>query len=56
LPPATWITSRVYGRYVHGLHRFGRLLVFTNWGVGTWGPPLRVGTDPEIVLLTFGES
>jgi predicted MPP superfamily phosphohydrolase len=53
LPPATWITSRIYGPYVHGLHRFGRLLVFTNWGAGTWGPPLRVGTNPEIVLLTF---
>ena len=55
-PPASWITSRVYGRYVHGLHRFGRLLVFTNWGVGTWGPPLRVGTNPEIVLVTFASS
>ena len=55
-PPASWITSRVYGRYVHGLHRFGRLLVFTSWGVGTWGPPLRVGTNPEIVLLTFEAS
>lgn len=55
-PPASWIASRVYGAYVHGLHRFGRLLVFTNWGAGTWGPPLRVGTNPEIVLLTFEAS
>jgi uncharacterized protein len=55
-PPASWITSRIYGPYVHGLHRFGRLLVFTNWGAGTWGPPLRVGTNPEIVLLTFEAS
>lgn len=52
-PPASWIASRVYGAYVHGLHRFGRMLVFTNWGAGTWGPPLRVGTNPEIVLFTF---
>jgi predicted MPP superfamily phosphohydrolase len=52
-PPASWIASRVYGQYVHGLHRFGRMLVFTNWGAGTWGPPLRVGTNPEIVLITF---
>lgn len=55
-PPASWIASRVYGAYVHGLHRFGRLLVFTSWGVGTWGPPLRVGTNPEIVLVTFEAS
>ena len=46
-PPASWITSRVYGPYVHGLNRFGRMLVLTSWGVGTWGPPLRLGTAPK---------
>ena len=55
-PPASWITYRVYGRYVHGLNRYGKLLVFTSWGVGTWGPPLRVGTNPEIVLIRFEPS
>jgi hypothetical protein len=52
-PPASWIASRIYGAYVHGLHRFGRMLVFTNWGAGTWGPPFRVGTNAEIVLIEF---
>jgi len=52
-PPGSWVAARVYGPYVHGLNRFGRMLVFTNWGAGTWGPPLRVGTHAEIVLLTF---
>jgi uncharacterized protein len=51
--PFTWITSRVYGPFVHGLRRLGNLQVFTSYGVGTWGPPLRVGTTPEIVLITF---
>ncbi len=51
--PYTWIASRVYGRFVHGLSRIGNLLVFTNWGAGTWGPPMRVGTKPEIVLIRF---
>jgi predicted MPP superfamily phosphohydrolase len=55
-PPGSWIASRVYGRYVHGLNLFGSLLVFTSWGAGTWGPPLRVGTQPEIVLITFERS
>ena len=55
-PPASWITSRIYGPYIHGPHRFGRLLVLTSWGVGTWGPPMRVGTKSEIVLLTFETS
>ena len=53
LPPFSWITSRVYGKYVHGLQRFGKMQVFTNWGAGTWGPPMRLGTQPEIVLIQF---
>ena len=51
--PWTWVTSRIYGAYVHGLQRFGKLAIFTTWGAGTWGPPLRVGTKPEIVLIRF---
>lgn len=51
--PFTWITRRVYGRFTGGLHRFGSLQVYTSTGAGTWGPPMRVGTRPEIVLLEF---
>jgi predicted MPP superfamily phosphohydrolase len=51
--PFTWITARVWGKFVHGLQRTGKLQVFTNYGAGTWGPPMRVGTFPEIVLITF---
>jgi len=51
--PFTWITSRIYGAFVYGLNRLGGLLVYTSCGAGTWGPPLRVGTRPEIVLFNF---
>jgi predicted MPP superfamily phosphohydrolase len=51
--PYTWITRRIYGRFTRGLHRFGSLQVYTSTGAGTWGPPMRVGTRPEIVLLEF---
>ncbi len=51
--PFTWITRRVYGRFTSGLHSFGSLEVYTSTGAGTWGPPMRVGTRPEIVLLEF---
>jgi predicted MPP superfamily phosphohydrolase len=27
--------------------------VYVTSGAGTWGPPLRVGSNPEIVLITF---
>lgn len=51
--PFTMIVSRIYGRYAHGLNRFENLLIYTSCGVGTWGPPMRLGTTPEIVLIQF---
>jgi uncharacterized protein len=51
--PWTLIVARIYGLYAYGLQRFGNLLVYTSSGAGTWGPPLRVGTDPEVVLIRF---
>lgn len=51
--PFTWFTRRAFGRFTYGLQRFGALQVYTSSGAGTWGPPMRVGTDPEIALLTF---
>jgi len=29
------------------------MLVYTSSGAGTWGPPLRLGSSPEIVLIEF---
>jgi predicted MPP superfamily phosphohydrolase len=51
--PFTWFTSRIFGEFTYGLKRFGDLLVYTSSGAGTWGPPMRVGTTPEIVLILF---
>lgn len=51
--PFTWITRRIYGPFVYGLKRLGNLLIYTSCGVGTWGPPLRLGTSPEVVLIGF---
>ncbi len=51
--PFTWITNSIYGRFTSGLHSFGALQVYTSTGAGTWGPPLRAGTRPEVVFVTF---
>ncbi len=51
--PFTWFTRRIFGPYTFGLQRFGEMLVYTTTGAGTWGPPMRLGTQPEIVLLEF---
>jgi hypothetical protein len=51
--PSTWFTKRMFGPFTYGLQQFGKLAVYTTSGVGTWGPPIRVGTNPEIVLIRF---
>jgi uncharacterized protein len=51
--PFTWLTRRVFGKFTYGLSRFASLAVYTSSGAGTWGPPMRVGTSPEIVEITF---
>jgi predicted MPP superfamily phosphohydrolase len=51
--PFTWLTRRIFAEFTHGLHAFGALQVYTSHGVGTWGPPMRIGTRPEIILLQF---
>jgi hypothetical protein len=51
--PFTMIVKRIWGRYAYGLQRYRDLAVYISCGAGTWGPPLRVGTTPEIVLIHF---
>lgn len=51
--PFTWITRRIFGRHTSGLSRFGSLQVYTSTGVGTWGPPMRIGSSSEVVMLHF---
>lgn len=48
-----FITSQIYKGYDYGLKSFGDLFVYTSSGAGTWGPPMRLDTKPEIVLITF---
>jgi hypothetical protein len=51
--PWTWMARRIYRQFAYGLSRIGKMLVYTSSGAGTWGPPLRLGSSPEIVLFHF---
>jgi uncharacterized protein len=51
--PWTWMVRRIYRQFAYGLSRIGKMQVFTSSGAGTWGPPLRLGSNPEIVMLEF---
>ena len=51
--PFNLFVKRIYGRFAYGLNRSGGMQVYTTYGAGTWGPPMRVGTNAEIVLIRF---
>ncbi|HYF04622.1 MAG TPA: metallophosphoesterase [Patescibacteria group bacterium] len=51
--PGPLIAEKVYGKFSYGLNYEKSLAVVTTSGVGTWGPPMRVGTKSEIVVLTL---
>jgi hypothetical protein len=49
--PFSLLVRMIYGRFGYGHHRHGSLQVVTSSGAGTGGPPFRVGTRTEIVLI-----
>jgi predicted MPP superfamily phosphohydrolase len=49
--PWTFVVRRVHRPHAVGLSRRGRLWVYVSAGTGTWGPPVRLGTKPELTLL-----
>ncbi|MDA8174876.1 MAG: metallophosphoesterase [Nitrospiraceae bacterium] len=51
--PVNLITPLVYNGYDSGFKKERGTVFYTSSGAGTWGPPLRLGTRPEIVLIQF---
>jgi predicted MPP superfamily phosphohydrolase len=51
--PLNIFTKIIYKGYDYGFKMWDKMIVYTSSGVGTWGPPLRVGSDSEIVVFKF---
>jgi predicted MPP superfamily phosphohydrolase len=49
--PWTLAIRLVHAPHVAGLSREGRMWVYVSAGTGTWGPPVRFGTSPELTLI-----
>lgn len=54
--PLMFFTWQIYKGFDYGLKRLGAMQIFTSSGAGTWGPPLRLGTKSEIVLIELIEK
>jgi uncharacterized protein len=51
--PLNYITKLIYHGYDYGLHKIGDYTLYTSSGTGAWGPTMRTGNKPEIVVITF---
>lgn len=51
--PFGYLAQLIYQGYAYGLKNFNTMQMLTSSGIGTWGPPLRVGTNSEMVVITF---
>ena len=49
--PWTLAVRLVHAPHVAGLSREGQMQVYVSAGTGTWGPPVRFGTSPELTLI-----
>jgi uncharacterized protein len=50
--PFNHITELIY-EISRGYGKVGETHVYVSSGVGTWGPPVRLGNTPEVVLITL---
>ncbi len=51
--PFEYLARLSYKKFTYGLNGIGNMQVYTSSGAGTWGIPMRVGTDSEIVIFEF---
>jgi uncharacterized protein len=45
--------SRIFFPYQSGSYRNGGTTLYVSRGIGTWGPPMRIGSGPEMVKITL---
>ncbi len=53
--PFNLVTNAIF-KISYGYGRVGDMHVYVSSGVGTWGPPIRVLTDVEIVKITLSSG
>lgn len=54
--PWTFVVKMVHRPHYGGISDEGKMKVYVGPGTGTWGPPVRLGTTPEIAIITLCEA
>ncbi|HOI32351.1 MAG: metallophosphoesterase [Bacteroidales bacterium] len=50
--PFNYITQSMFP-LSWGYKQFGQMHAYVSSGIGTWGPPVRIGNRPEVVVITL---
>jgi predicted MPP superfamily phosphohydrolase len=53
LAPKRWNLARFMTPFTTGVYRLGPSFLYVNRGLGTTGPPVRLGVRPEITVFTL---
>ncbi|MBO7285998.1 MAG: metallophosphoesterase [Alistipes sp.] len=53
--PLNWLTDMLYDQS-HGLRRWGATHAYVMQGLSLWGPPFRIGTNSEIVVINISSA
>jgi uncharacterized protein len=51
--PFQIVTKILFKGFDYGLRTIGNFTIYTTSGAGTWGPTMRTGNSPEIVVITL---
>lgn len=51
--PLTLLVNKIYKEYAHGITYINNTFSITSYGVGTAISPVRITTNPEIIVLTI---
>jgi predicted MPP superfamily phosphohydrolase len=49
--PFGLLTRVLWNGFDRGVHRIGEFTLYISTGTGTWGPPVRTASRPEIVAI-----
>lgn len=50
--PLNWLTDRLYEQS-HGYRKWNNSHIYVSSGLSLWGPPFRIGTESEIVVINI---
>lgn len=51
--PFSLMVKKIYGKHYYGFSKTDGTEFYTTSGIGGWGPPQRIGTNSEVLVVTF---